>query len=111
MLIYKILRPSEWQQFEIDGRFEGSPDDRRDGFIHCSSRVQVGATALRHFADQAELIVLALDADTIESVLQWEPSSSGELFPHVYAPLPRKSVVQVHHVSGAAAVDDVLGTN
>ncbi len=111
MLIYKILTPDEWAEFETSGTFEGSADDRRDGFIHCSSRSQVAATAFRFFADQPRLIVLALDADGLEGAVQWEPASSGELFPHIYVALPMRAVVAVHHVEGAAAVDTALGTD
>jgi uncharacterized protein (DUF952 family) len=111
VLIYKILRLPEWAEFETSGTFEGSVDDRRDGFIHCSSRSQVEATALRFFADQEELIVLALDVDGLEGTVRWEPASSGELFPHVYAVLLMQAVVMVHHVGGASAVDAALGTD
>ena len=111
MLIYKILRPAEWAEFETSGTLEGSADDRRDGFIHCSSRSQVAATALRFFADQQELIVLALDADRLQGAVRWEPASSGDLFPHVYAALRKDAVVMVHHVGGAAAVDAALRTD
>jgi uncharacterized protein (DUF952 family) len=47
VLIYKILLPSQWAEFEAAGRFDGSPFDRSCGFIHCSSREHVGGTALR----------------------------------------------------------------
>ena len=111
MLIYKILRPPEWAEFESSGTFEGSLDDRRDGFIHCSSRSQVAATSLRFFADQPELIVVTLQADALEGAVKWERASTGELFPHVYAALPMHVVVAVHHVDGAETVGDVLGTD
>ena len=111
VLIYKILRPPEWEEFESSGIFEGSVDDVRDGLIHCSSRSQVAATALRFFADQPELIVVTLDADALEDAVKWEPASTGERFPHVYAALPMHVVVAVHHVDNAEVVDDVLGTD
>src|SRR4051812_11228711 len=58
VLIYKILLPAEWAEFEAAGRFDGSPLDRRDGFIHCSSREQLAGTAQRYFGDQPDLVVL-----------------------------------------------------
>ena len=51
MLIYKILLPEEWNQFESSGSFDGSPFDESSGFVHFSSRSQVVATAGRFFAD------------------------------------------------------------
>lgn len=108
MLIYKILRPSEWAEFEAAGAFEGSPDDRRDGFIHCSSRDQLAATATRIFSDEPQLVVATLSADSLGDAVRWEPSSTGALFPHVYGPLPRAAVVAVHDVAGAAGIDEEI---
>jgi uncharacterized protein (DUF952 family) len=107
MLIYKILSPSEWARFEADGRFDGSPMDRDAGYVHCSSREQVGATARRHFADDPELVVAALDTGLLGDAVRWEAVPDG-VFPHVYAPLPREAVVAVHRIAGAASVDDAL---
>jgi len=55
VLIYKILLPDEWSQFEAAGRFDGSPFDASSGFVHCSSGEQVPATAVRYFADARSL--------------------------------------------------------
>lgn len=108
MLIYKILRPSEWAEFEASGIFDGSADDRRDGFIHCSSRDQVAATAVRIFGDETKLVVVTLSADLLGATVRWEPSSAGELFPHVYASLPSAAVVAVHHVAGSAGIEQAI---
>ncbi|MFC0533260.1 DUF952 domain-containing protein [Phytohabitans kaempferiae] len=111
MLIYKILRPAEWAKFEAAGRFEGSPFDHESGFVHCSSREQVAATALRFFADVSPLVVLALEADALGESVRWEEASDGDLFPHVYAPVPRTAVAAVHEVAGAAEVERALGAS
>ena len=108
MLIYKILRPSEWEEFDSSGIFEGSPDDRRDGFIHCSSLEQVSATAMRIFGDEPALVVLAIATESLADSLRWEASSGGEAFPHVYRPLPRDVVVEVHQARGAGEVGTVV---
>ena len=108
-VIYKILLPAEWDDFNAAGRFDGSPFDRESGFIHCSSREQVAATAHRFFADEPELVVVALDADALDEV-RWEPARNGEPFPHVYGPLTGSATVSVHGVSGAAAVAGALAS-
>ena len=105
MLIYKILRTGEWAEFDSSGVFDGSPDDNRDGFIHCSSRVQLPATAARFFADEAGLVVAVMDAAAIGGFVRWEPGGNGDLYPHVYRPLTLDDVVAVHEVSGAAEVE------
>ena len=86
-LIYKILRAGEWQQLSADGVFAGSPVDLRDGFIHFSAAAQVTETLARHFAHEAEVMLLAVDGDRAGDALRWEVSRGGALFPHLYAPL------------------------
>jgi uncharacterized protein (DUF952 family) len=107
-LIYKILLPPEWEEFDTLGVFGGSPFDRASGFIHCSSRAQVGATARRVFRDDPALVVVAIDPGPLGDALRWEPSPDGGWFPHVYAPLTRSAVVRAHRVVGAALVDRQL---
>jgi uncharacterized protein (DUF952 family) len=108
VLVYKILLPSEWERFNSAGTFDGSPLDRESGFIHCSGADQVAATVRRVFGDRAELVVVAVDADELGDAVRWEAAPDGGTFPHVYAPLPLGAVVSVHHVDGAAAVDEIL---
>ena len=85
--IYKILTRQEWEAALRVRRFEGSAVDRADGFIHFSTAAQVGETARRHFAGQADLVVLEVEADDLGAALRWEPSRGGDLFPHLYGPL------------------------
>ncbi|WP_432827748.1 DUF952 domain-containing protein [Dactylosporangium sp. CA-092794] len=104
MPIYKILLPAEWADFEAAGVFAGSPLDRADGFVHLSTAEQVALTARRYFAGAGELVVLAVDPAPFGAALRWEPSPSGGVFPHLYAPLPRSAVLEVHRFPGADAV-------
>lgn len=108
VLIYKILLPAEWAEFEAAGRFDGSPFDQESGFIHCSSREQVGATALRVFAAEPALVVAAIDADALGESVRWEESTGDGVFPHVYGPVPRDAVTAVYEVAGAADVEKAL---
>jgi uncharacterized protein (DUF952 family) len=82
--VYKILTRAEWDEALGRGRFEGSALDRRDGFIHLSTAAQAEETARRHFAGQADLVLVGLDAAALGSALAWEPSRGGALFPHLY---------------------------
>jgi uncharacterized protein (DUF952 family) len=108
MLIYKILLPAEWSRLQADGQLDGSPFDHSSGFIHFSGRDQLAGTAARFFADDPELVVLAVEADGFGDALRWETASDGGSFPHLYGTLPRTAVVEVHHVAGAAAVEHTL---
>ena len=103
MLIYKILLPAEWSEFEATGTFTGSTFDLSSGFIHCSSRSQVATTAERFFADEPELVVAVIDADALGDAVRWETASNGELFPHVYSPISLDAVAAVHEIDGAGA--------
>jgi len=94
-LIYKICSRAMWTEAEAAGAFEGSEVDRRDGFIHFSTEAQVAETARRHFAGQLDLVVVAVEAAELGSELRWEPSRGGELFPHLYGPLPLTAVRSV----------------
>ena len=92
-VLIKLFRPEEWEQFEREGLFHGSPDDLRDGFIHLSTAQQAPATQERHFAGVQGVIAAAVVLDdTLKAHLRWEAAKSGERFPHLYAPLPWASV-------------------
>ncbi|MFC5067423.1 DUF952 domain-containing protein [Flaviflagellibacter deserti] len=82
--IYKILPAEMWEQACREGLFRGAPVDIADGFIHFSTAEQVAETAARHFAGQADLILLAVDTTALDAALKWEPSRGGALFPHLY---------------------------
>lgn len=94
--IYKILIRAEWERALTEGRFDGSDVDRRDGFIHFSTAGQAGETARRHFAGQSDLVVLAVEAESLGPALKWEPSRGGELFPHLHGPLACSAVIEVN---------------
>jgi uncharacterized protein (DUF952 family) len=91
-LIYKIASSDLWARAEQAGVFMGAPVDLADGYIHFSTREQAAETAEKHFAGQADLLLVAVDADAINADLRWEPSRGGALFPHLYAPLPITAV-------------------
>ena len=85
--VFKVLRAEEHLTFEKHGRFAGSPDDQRDGFIHLSTREQLPGTLSKHFAGEEDVVILALDPAEMGDALRWEPSRGGELFPHLYGAL------------------------
>ncbi|MEM7499327.1 MAG: DUF952 domain-containing protein [Pseudomonadota bacterium] len=87
MLVFKLLTAEEAASLAADGRFEGSPADLADGFVHLSTAEQVPGTAHRHFAGRGPLTLLALEAGPLGEALRWERSRGGALFPHLYRPL------------------------
>lgn len=90
--IYKICRAAEWHAAQDAGRYAGAEVDRRDGYIHFSTAAQVVATAAKHFAGANDLMLVAVDAGALDGALKWEVSRGGDLFPHLYGPLPLAAV-------------------
>lgn len=93
MLVFKIFRRSEWDRFRDHGETLGAPVDLADGYIHLSTAAQVTGTAARHFSGESDLVLVAVNADTLGDTLRWEPSRGGQLFPHLYRPLRLADVV------------------
>ena len=93
MLIYKILRRSEWDAFRAAGETAGAPVDLADGYIHFSTASQVTETAAKHFATESDLVLVAFDSTRLGPDLKWEPSRGGQLFPHLYRKLQLAEVV------------------
>jgi beta-hydroxylase len=96
---FKILTGEEWARFQAEGRFEGSPVDRADGFIHLSAAGQVDGTLERHFAGQTGLVLAEVDLGALGDTVRWEESRGGALFPHVYGALPLSAVLATKQIS------------
>jgi uncharacterized protein (DUF952 family) len=58
-----------------------------DGYVHLSTPTQAPETAAKHFAGEAGLFLLGIEADRLGDALKWEPSRGGALFPHLYREL------------------------
>ena len=91
-LIYKICPEALWREAEAAGRFEGAPVDLADGFIHFSTAAQLEGTADKHFRGQAGLLLISVEEDALGEGIRYEPSRGGDLFPHLYNPLPLQAV-------------------
>jgi uncharacterized protein (DUF952 family) len=94
-IIYKICPESLWQEAEGRGALVGMPIDLADGYIHFSTGTQLAETLRLHFAGVDALIVAAVDTEKLGSDLRYEKSRGGELFPHLYGPLPMSAVTWV----------------
>lgn len=91
--IYHVLSPTDWDPNKLEPYRAASL--AREGFIHCSNRDQVARVANLLYADQTDLAVLRIDADALGSPVRDEDPGTGELFPHVYGPIPRDAVLEV----------------
>lgn len=111
-IIYKILRQSEWAELERDGRFGGSEHDKRDGFIHMSTKDQLQGTLDKHYTDGDVVILAAVRVEAVSDPIKWEVSRGGAEFPHIYGELSLSAVQQHWDLSpdpeGRYAVEDLI---
>ena len=92
-VVYKIVPESLWQEARQNGAFHGAPVDLRDGFIHFSTVGQMRETARLHFAGAEGLLLVAVNVAALGEALIFEASRGGDLFPHLYGPLPLSAVL------------------
>lgn len=102
---FKLIDAAEWAVAFGTGRYDGSAVDRADGYIHMSTATQLAETARRHYAGRSGLTLLTVDPTVLGKALLWEPSRGGDLFPHLYGPLP---VDAVRAVRALTVTDDGL---
>lgn len=107
-MIYKLLATTEWDDALAAGHFTGTALDHQDGYVHLSGRDQVVETARRHFAGATGLTLLTVDPERLGGRLRWEPSRDGQLFPHLYGPLPVTAVVAADALPVDAPVADAV---
>ncbi len=91
-MIFKILTLPQWETLQATHEFKGSPDDKRDGFVHLSMGAQIQGTLDKHYSFAKtggdDLVVAAFEPSAFGDTLKYEVSRGGEKFPHLYAPLP-----------------------
>lgn len=100
--VYKIASKEEWDAAMAEGELKGTPVDLADGYIHFSTAAQLSETLDKHYRGRNGLVLATIDPDLLPVPLKWEPSRGGQLFPHLYAPLPM-SAVTAHRTLDARA--------
>jgi uncharacterized protein (DUF952 family) len=107
MLIYKTVPRAEWEA--ATGDYNGSAHDRADGFLHFSTEPQLAETLRLYYADQDDLMLVAVDANALGAALKWEHSPSrGEDFPHLYGVLTCDAMKWARPIAKDAAGSFVL---
>lgn len=98
-IIYKICGSDEWVKAKSNGVYSGSADDKRDGFIHFSSKEQVEGTLGKHFKDKMGLLLLSIDVSLLPvEKLKWETSRNNQKFPHLYDDLNLDAVINIENI-------------
>lgn len=93
--LYKILTIKEWENFQREGNFSGSPLDKQDGFIHASTEDQYKRTIDKFFKDIRPLILVEIDPKLLPSnTLRFEANKpGGDKYPHIYGNIPLTAII------------------
>jgi uncharacterized protein (DUF952 family) len=92
MFIYHIAPPEIWELVKHNSTYSAESLET-EGFIHCSYDHQLDGVIERYYSVAPELVVLTLDIGKLTSKLVSEPSTGGEVYPHIYGPINLDSVV------------------
>ena len=107
-LLFHITTRGEWQQAqssEVESPTYLPKGFATEGFIHCSYRHQVVATANRIFKGQTDLVLLEIErwsslpegkSCLTCQVVDENLEGGTELFPHIYGHLPLEAVTHVY---------------
>src|SRR5687768_18392215 len=91
--ILHISTQEKWDQAVRTGAYRGDTLDT-EGFIHCSTPVQVAEVANRRFAGRRDLLLLCIDPLRVGPEIRYEIAENGQHYPHIYGSLNIKAVVQ-----------------
>lgn len=98
-MIYHIAIESEWNAQKETPSFAPSAFEK-EGFIHTSRQHQIAGVVDRYYKGRTDLLLLEIDESKLNAELIDEPSSSGELFPHVYGKISKDAIVNVRRYPG-----------
>ena len=94
-IIYHLTSQEAWQAAQPSGEYE-APSLAEEGFIHCSKdESQLLRVAERLYPGRRDLRVVDVDVEKLEARVEYEPSRSGEEYPHIYGKLNLDAVVRV----------------
>ena len=92
-MIYHITHIKDWKDALSSGSY-AADSLASQGFIHCSTRVQVIDTANYLFEGRYDLVLLEVDETLVQAEIVYENLEGGErLFPHIYGALNLDAVV------------------
>jgi uncharacterized protein (DUF952 family) len=96
--LYRLVRAAEWHAAAVEGLYHGAAHDAADGFIHMSTADQVAGTADRYYQGLDDVILLTLDSQRLQGEIRMEPSTGGDLYPHLYGVIPLESVLEAERL-------------
>ena len=94
MILYHIVLKEEWER-QLSEPFYSAESLETEGFIHCSYSEQLDGVLQRYYSGAERVLILTIDSDRLTSKMVEEPSTGGEVYPHIYGPIDREAIVSV----------------
>lgn len=94
MLIYHIVAPDSWERFKNEPFYEAD-SLASEGFIHCSYRHQLGDVLERYYRSARKVLILHINPNLLAPPLVAEPSTGGEVYPHIYGKINSRAIVEI----------------
>ncbi len=94
MRIYHIVLPEVWEKFKGE-KFYEADSLKTEGFIHCSFAGQLETVLRRYYKDADRVMILEIETEKLTSKLVNEPSTGGEIYPHIYGKINADAIVRV----------------
>ena len=92
MIIYHIVLPEVWEKLK-DEKFYEAESLQTEGFIHCSFAEQIETVLNRYYKDTERVLLLEIETEKLTSELINEPSTGGEIYPHIYGKINAEAIV------------------
>lgn len=105
-MIYHVAILSDWEGQELSAEFK-PPGYEVEGFIHCCTRDQLSGVIERYYSNYTDFLLLHIDESRLNATVKYEKSTSEELFPHVFGPINKESIIRVTR----ELINDWIGKN
>ncbi|MBK6691686.1 MAG: DUF952 domain-containing protein [Myxococcales bacterium] len=105
--LYHLVRREEQPRFSSGVGREYRPASlESEGFVHCSYKEAVAASAALYFAGERPL-VLRIDPRRLSARVEEAPTPRGPM-PHVHGPIPLEAIVEVLILGALAEAPDAI---
>ncbi len=94
MKIYHIVTPEVWEKFK-DKDFYAAESLQSENFIHCSFEDQLETVLQRYYKNAETVLILEIEPEKLVSKLVTEPSTGGEVYPHIYGEINTDAIVGI----------------
>ncbi len=93
--VYHITTREQWIEALKAGQYD-SETLATEGFIHCSTEIQVAGVLERYYKGKTGLLKLKIEKSKVERPLVFELAGSiNEVFPHIHGALNLDAVTEI----------------